>query len=485
MPCPPLIERTTREGKAALRYNFHPGQLTAWDSPKRVVAVIAGVRSGKTSFMPLWLHREMMARGPGDYLAVAPFFTILDKALQPEIDNFFGRLMRLGSPSSRAFTISEDGHRRLWPGAPVERACRIIYGHADKPESLAALGAKALVADEIGQKSFRIASFRELQMRLALDRGRMLVGTRPYDLGWLKKEIHDEWTAAGQSHPDIDVVNFDSTSNPAFPPEEFERARRTLPLWLFDMAYRGRFTRPAGLIYDNFSPKHHVRPRRRLPDEWPRFVGMDFGAVNTAAVFLAQELSPSDRQPTGKYVVYREYRPGKTPTQTHAANLLAGESDRGIPAEPREPTFVGGSRSEDEWRSKFREAGLAVMEPPVNAVEVQIQAVYEMIGAGNLEVMEDLTGILDELASYSRVLDEQGKPTEKIDSDGAYHWLASLRYVCAWLVKGGGAKSFEPTRAGPGNRSVLIDLEDAGVSEANRPRGGGYDDDWRLRFPDL
>ncbi len=466
---PTLIQRVTRDGKPGLSFNLHPGQQKAWDSTKQIVAVIAGVRAGKTSFMPLWLYREMMRRGPGDALAAAPFFTILEKALEPEINNFFGRLLRLGSPSGRSFVISEDGHKRLWPGQPVERTRRIIYGHADKPESLAAMGVKCAVLDEVGQKSFRIGAFREIQMRLAFDRGRMLIATRPYDLGWLKKEIHDEWTAAGGQHPEIDVINFDSTENPAFPVEEFERARRTLPLWLFDMAYRGRFTRPVGLIYDNFDKKHHVRPRRRIPEEWPRFVGMDFGAVNTAALFLAQELSPTTRVPTGKFVAYREYLPGKLSTDTHRVNLLAGDPDRGIPPEPREPTCVGGSRSEDEWRLKFRDSGLAVMEPPVNAVEVQIQALYELIGSGNLEVMEDMVGLLDELESYSRVLDDQGRPTEKIDSDHAYHWLACARYVTTWLLRGG-SDTFIPTPITQDNRSVIHDAPPGVVMEEERHR---------------
>ena len=69
---PPLIEVvTTPDGRRGLRLNFHPGQQRAWDSTKRVVLVLAGVRSGKTSFGPPFVHREMQQRGPIDALVAA------------------------------------------------------------------------------------------------------------------------------------------------------------------------------------------------------------------------------------------------------------------------------------------------------------------------------------------------------------------------------------------------------------------------------
>ena len=37
------------------------------------------------------------------------------------------------------------------------------------------------------------------------------------------------------------MIRFDSTDNPAFPREEWERARATLPPWKFKMFYQGYF----------------------------------------------------------------------------------------------------------------------------------------------------------------------------------------------------------------------------------------------------
>lgn len=438
----PLIEHVTRDGKRGLQYNLHDGQLRAWNSEKRVVAVISGVRGGKSSFAPLWLHREMVRRGPGDYLAVAPSFPLLNAALRPEIESLFGSTFKLGVSTQRQFTVAEAGHEVLWPGVPYVRPSRIVYGHAQNPESLAGLTAKAAVLDEAGQKDFRLGSYEEVQRRVSFDVGRILITTTVYNLGWLKQQVYDRWEQAKGAHPEIDVVNFRSIDNPGFPPEEYYRAMRELPTWKFRMFFDGAFTRPAGLIYDNFDPARHVCPRHALPDDWPRYAGLDFGAVNTAAVYLAEERDRDTRAPTGRFVAYREYPdrefvPGKYAAEAHAVRMLKGE--------PTTPLFVGGSGSEDDWRARFRAAGLPVAEPPVGAVEVQIDAVYRLIAEGRLVVMDDCVGLLDQLASYSRELDEQGEPTEKIDNDAAFHYLAALRYVVSHLSRGGLA-GFKATR---------------------------------------
>ncbi|MFC1996275.1 hypothetical protein ACFLXI_01545, partial [Chloroflexota bacterium] len=52
---------------SALRCDFHPGQWRAWEGTARFVFVLSGAQGGKTSFGPPWLHREIKARGPGDY----------------------------------------------------------------------------------------------------------------------------------------------------------------------------------------------------------------------------------------------------------------------------------------------------------------------------------------------------------------------------------------------------------------------------------
>lgn len=412
-----------------LKLNFHPGQWRAWESQKRIVAIIAGARSGKTSFGACWLYREMQRKGPGDYLVAAPNLTTLDRAALPDLQQLFSRVLRLGVLRGRKFDILPDGCRRLWQHVP-ERPTRILFGHGDDPESLEAMTAKAAWLDEAGQKKFKYGSWEAVQRRLAIDQGRTLISTTPYTLGWLKDIICDPWEK-DRHHPLIDVVRFESIENPAFPRSEWERAQRELPRWKFDMFFRGIFSRPPGQIYDCFDERLHRVPRFAIPPSWPRWLGLDFGGVHTAGVFLAEEMDQHNAR-SGRLFAYRVYGPaGNATAKQHVHELMKGE--------PCLPQAVGGSKSEDQWRDEFGAAGLGVHEPAVSDVEVGIDRVYGAIQRNELYVFDDLPGLLDELQSYSRVLDDLGEPTRDIDAKETYHVLDSLRYVISYLKAGGGS----------------------------------------------
>jgi hypothetical protein len=463
---PPLIEPVTRpDGTRGLKYHFHAGQRKAWASEKRIVAVIAGARAGKTSWGPCWLHREMMRKGPGDYLVAAPSFPLLDKAAAPEVEFLLARTLQLGKlrRAPLRFDFSEQGCIDLWGRVP-DRQPRILFGHADDPDSLEAMTLKAAWLDEVGQARFKLGSWEAVQRRLSIDRGRCLLTSTPYNLGWLKQQVHDPWLAANRDHPEIDLFRFPSTANPAFPPEEFERARKSLPAWRFALFYLGQFTRPAGQIYDSFDPTRHVVPRFKVPAEWPRFVGLDFGPVNTAAVFLAEEQAPVTREPTGRLILYRTYHPGKRDPAEHVRAVLENE--------PRLPRCVGGAASEDEWREKFAAAGLPVLEPPVRDVEVGIDTVYAAFARNEILVFSDLAEFLDQVQSYSRVVDDRGDVTEKIEAKETFHLLDALRYGVVDLRRPGGGP-WEAAEPGPGDRGLFAEppegLFDAGGSFADAP----------------
>lgn len=405
-----LIEEVTKpDGARGLRYNFHFGQRQAWASTKRFPLVLAGTQSGKTAFGPCWLHREIQRCGPGDYLCVSPTYPLMNLKMLNEFQSLFRLRLKLGEykASDRVFTYHDE-------------SVKVFFGHAGDSESLESGTIKAAWLDEAGQNKFRLASWEAIQRRLSINQGRALLTTTPYNLGWLKQRLFDPWEASGRNHPDIDVIGFESIANPAFPRAEYERARRELPGWKFDLFYRARFTRPAGMIYDVFETAKHTRPRFTIPSGWPRFLGLDFGGVNTAGLFFAEEPG------SGKLYAYREYHAGGRTAAQHVVELLKGE--------PEIPVCAGGAGSEQQWRDEFAAAGLPVCEPDVSEVEVGINRVYGQIASGKLLVFDDLVGLLDELGSYSREVDDMGEPTEKIEDKSSYHRLDAVRYIVSSVV---------------------------------------------------
>jgi hypothetical protein len=398
----------------------HEGQWRALNSEARWVAVIAGTQSGKTSFLPIWLRDEIERCGPGDYLFASPTYRLLEVKALPEFLRYFGRTLELGrfvrSPVLR-FIFSDEGCRRTFGDAwsPSSPPTQVFFGHAANPESLESATYKAAVLDEAGQKTFKQGSFEAVRRRLSLARGRAMLATTPYDLGWLKTQVYDRWV---NGDPLYDVVNFKSTANPTFSQEEYDEAKAVLPAWRHAMFYDGIFSRPAGQIYDNFDTAKHVVKRFPIPPHWRRIVGLDFGQVNTAAIFLAER--PGTRQ----LFAYKEYGPvgGRTAKQHYAAMIRD---------EPLDPTTkkriklraVGGAPSEDDWRDEFTGAGLYVEQPPISDVEVGIDRVYGTIARNELFVFSDLERTRAQFADYSRKVDEAHdyEVLEEIEDKARYH----------------------------------------------------------------
>jgi hypothetical protein len=409
---------------------FHQGQRIASWSDAPVTLVLAGSQAGKTVIGPWWLVRQMQRYGPGDYIVAGPELTLLRKKVIPELkrvlDDTLGVGEFVGSPDPR-FTISGRGESFLFGGRQRVKST-IWLGHGDDPDSLESMTAKAAWLDEAGQKKFRLESWDAVQRRLAIADGPILLTTTPYYLGWLKTEVYDrrDDPSAG-----VAVVNFPSIANPAFPRAVWDRAKERLPAWKFTMFHRGLFERPAGLIYDCWDdsggPDSNVVPAFEVPAHWPRFLGMDFGGVNMAGLYVAKELDAND-QPTGRYIAYREYHAGGKTIAQHVADMRRGE--------PSIPTAIGGAKSEDQYRRDFANAGLGIWQPLIPEVENGILAVYAMMQSRKLVVMDTLRRFRDEVMSYSRELDERGEPTEKIDDQHAYHILDCTRYLCPYLSLG-------------------------------------------------
>jgi hypothetical protein len=386
-----------------LRINMHPGQTAAWESERRFVFMLAGTQGGKTSWAPVWLWREMQRCGPGDYLAVTSTYPLLQLKMLPEFLRLFDTTLHLGTwrASDRLFAC-KDGSR-------------VIFGSATNSESLESATAKAAWLDEVGQDQFGLDAWQAVLRRLSIHQGRVLGTTSLYNMGWLKTEVFDRWQA---SDPDYAVIQFESTLNPVFPKAEFERARKSLPDWKFNLQYRAEFRRPMGLIYGDYSDEiggHRVEPFA-IPAEWPRYVGIDFGAVNTATVWLAENTA------TKAYYLYRETLEGGLSTKEHvkAAQQRA--------ANERVVSWHGGSGSETQQRMDWRQAGLHVQEPPVDNVESGIDKVVALLREKRLFVFSDCKGTRDQLARYRRKVDAQGQTTDAIQDKESFHYLDALRY---------------------------------------------------------
>jgi hypothetical protein len=387
--------------------NPHPGQFKALTSERRFTFMLAGTQGGKTSLLPLWLFYQICEHGPGDYLAVTATFPLLKLKLLPAFLELFRDTLRLGTfnKEDMAFQYSQE-------------PTRVIFGSATNPESLESATAKAAILDECGQDQFRLESWDAIQRRLSLHQGRVLGGTTLYNLGWLKSTIYDPWLAGD---PDIAVIQFPSISNPAFPRAEYERLQRIWPAWKFAMFCRGEYAHPPGLIYSDYDDHYredggHLVHPFDLPAAWPRYVGIDPGAVNTATAWFAHDPH------THVSYVYHESLEGNMTTAEHATR--ARRQAEGVNVQ----VWKLGAKSESQQRLDWRAAGIPVSEPVVIDVEAGLDRPIQLFKTRALFVFDTCRGLRDELGTYSRVVGEDGQVTEKIKDKEKFHRLDALRY---------------------------------------------------------
>ena len=412
-----------------LRLHQHWGQTKAWDSLARIIAVVAGSQSGKTSWGPWWLNREIEICGGGDYLAVTSSFDLFKLKMLPEIRNVFEHVLGIGRywSGDKVIELRDPGTGKF----TAQRADdpmwgRIILRSAAAKGGLESSTAKAAWLDEAGQDEFTLDAYEAVRRRLTLHRGRILITTTPYNLGWLKQQIVDK--ADGKS---IEVINFPSTVNPNFSQEEFDELRDTMPGWKFNMFMRGLYDRPPGMIFSDFKDEyrerggHKVKPFE-LPKTWPRYAGIDPGVIHFCDVWIAYD-SDNDIG-----YVYRESIRDRKSTKEHAEDMLTLARTNN----ERVVKWAVGSKSEIYHRDDFIAAGAqGVVEPEYADVEKRIDSVIARLRTFRLFIFDTCTGLLDQMGTYSRVVNGQGDALEAIKDKERFHFCLTADTQIA-TVKG-------------------------------------------------
>ena len=427
---------------------FHVGQMWTWDAEQRWVAMISGTQSGKTSFAPWWLKREIKRLGRGDYLAVTSTFDLYKLKMLPALLKVFCEISCIGKywGGDRVIEICENaepGGKFLAQASKDPMWARIILRSADSESGLEAATAKGAWLDEAGQTRFDLAAWNAIRRRLALNQGRGLITTTLYDLGWTKQKLIDPLDGVEPTHyitdergaemtlrenDDIALIQFDSIANPSYPVKEFEEAKATMPADEFAMFWKGMAAKLRSLIYDVYEPKIHDVEPFDVPHDWPRFVGIDPMGDKIAAVWLAYDPEKE------KLYLYREHVGdfGQTTAQ-HVKDILELGSGERILA------YTGGGPGERQSRADWTGHGLDLQPPTEDpalkmSVWSQIMRVYSTFATKDLFVFSNCGNIKAELGSYQRYKDKStGNLTDRILNKEMYHCLDSLRAIVTWI----------------------------------------------------
>lgn len=443
------------EGRT-VHLNLHAGQMEAWESEQRFVFIIAGTQSGKTSFEPWLLVRDVFLEDydtgeGGDSLAVTATYDLFNLKLLPAMREVFEdvlgiarwhggeRVLELRNPKTGEFDgkRATDGH--LMFGRIILRSASTSKSGKTSQTSdgggLESATAKRAILDECGQDSFSFNAWKAIRRRLSLAQGRVYAGTTPYNLGWLKQMIYDPWEKKERN--DVQIVQFASILNPAFSIEEYNSARGEMQDHEFEMMYQGIFGRPHGAIYHMFDEKYkhdggHKVARFDVPKDWARYEAVDPGIINTAKLWVAYDNKDD------VYYVYRAWMGERLTAKEHAVLDMELEKQNGERVIKR----AIGAKSETYWREDYKAAGASgVVGPDTNDVEEGIDRVVTLLKQHRMYFFDDLIELIGEVLSYSRIINELGEVTDDIRNKSAYHLVDSLRYMAILLVKGRDRKS--------------------------------------------
>ena len=262
----------------------HAGQRRALLSKAKQTIVLAGSGGGKTTIGPVWLVQRIARHWDEPdamqrYLVAAPTNDLLGPALaslRPYLELLGDRTK---GDAGNGYTPSDKEHGHSWH---LRNGAIVYFRSADRPGALEGRHYRAAWCDEWGQVDDD--AHNTVIRRIAYYDGDLLITTTPY--------VAEGWTAAAvEAHragdPDIELIQYPSILNPAYPRREFERLRKTMPPWLFAMFYRGLLARPEGAVYPNFDPAIHVEdpfePPAGVPG-WEQYAGIDFGLAHPTAI---------------------------------------------------------------------------------------------------------------------------------------------------------------------------------------------------------
>jgi len=309
----------------------------------------------------------------------------------------------------------EPSKRRLtWPNGVQA----IVYS-GDEPDQLRGPQHAKAAVDELAKFMYPQQTWDNLMLGLRVGaKPQAVIATTPRPLKILRDIIRDSRTVVTRGHT---IENKDNLA-PEFLDyimakyEGSKLGRQELAGELLEST--------EGLVYDAFRVDQCIIPRFAIPNDWPRYFGMDFGANNTAALWYAMEPS------TGFFYLYRIYKK-KSSLVDHVKNFIELSGDESFRRR------VGGNHQEQQQREGFTIAGWPLAEPILSNNRVErYRRVNAQHAKNGIYVFSDLHEYIDEKTTFSYEIDKEDQMTEKVHGEAMYHYMSAESYILSELNPG-------------------------------------------------
>lgn len=250
---------------------LHKFQQQALYSDKRIIAMIAGLQSGKTFTGSLWMRMMVSTFKSKDdcFIVAFPTYKLYNSSTLPA----FMRLHSdMGSLNKAEFVFK------------MRHGPAVYFRSMDNDWSAEGItNCRGIWIDEGGLISTQ--AFINLMGRAAPKQAQIFISTTPYRLNnYLFRDLYEPWRAGARD--DVEIVQFRSIDNPYFPSEEYARQKKLLDPRMFAMRYEGQFERMAGLVYQDFDYGNY---EDAYPIDLSRnqvFGGIDWGYTDPFALVV-------------------------------------------------------------------------------------------------------------------------------------------------------------------------------------------------------
>lgn len=252
-----------------IEFKLHEKQIEVWEHPARYKVLVTGRRFGKTILAVITLIIKALSQNGSNTWFVAPSYRQAKMIAWRMFKNYAKDL-----PFDVKFNEAELSLQ--FPNGSL-----IELKGADNEDALRGTGLDGMVIDEFAAIYNNWSVWHEVLRPMLTDKRGwvMFIGTPKG-----KDALHELFLKGQREEDGYASWQFKTVDNPFIDPQEVEDAKRTMPERYFRQEYEGSFEDYVGLVYPEFSDKHHIVEPFPIPDHWQRIASIDPATSGTTAV---------------------------------------------------------------------------------------------------------------------------------------------------------------------------------------------------------
>lgn len=243
--------------------------------------------------------------------------------------------------------------------------------------------------DEFGQCD--AMSWTVVKTRMTVTKGKILITTTPYNMGFLYQDIYEPWR--NKEDLRISVYTWSSYDNPYASKEHLDAEKKRLPTEEFKRRYMGEFTRMTGLVYE--LDKWNIQKRQDMP--FDRVIGgIDWGFHHPAISIVGISRD-------GYYLIDEWTEPSVTPTEI----IRVAQEYQSLYkvstwyCDSANPENVQQANQSGLYALGYKKKMARDQQGSnVSSIKHGVQYIRQLVNEHRLNVFEDLKGHLTEFESY-------------------------------------------------------------------------------------